>query len=150
MTVEDNKRLVARFIDDVFVDCRVKAIPELVTHDFISHTWGPNGLGRDGLVAVTSRIPAALSEISFRIEDSIGEGDRVVVRLTASATQHGEFMGLPPTGRRYEVGEIHLFRIADGAIAEHWHQLDQQALMRQLQGRSVNGAPPRTRRPSRT
>jgi nogalonic acid methyl ester cyclase/aklanonic acid methyl ester cyclase len=58
----------------------------------------------------------------------------VAIRLTASATQTGELMGMPPTGRRYSIGEIHIFRVADGRIAEHRHQLDQVGQMRQLQG----------------
>jgi predicted ester cyclase len=56
----------------------------------------------------------------------------VVVRLTASATHTGEFMGMPPSGRRYTIGEIHIFRVRDGLIVEHWHQFDQLGMMRQL------------------
>jgi predicted ester cyclase len=62
----------------------------------------------------------------------IGEGDRVAVRLTASATQVGEFMGMPGNGKRYTIGEIHIFRVRDGQIVEHWHQFDQLGMMRQL------------------
>jgi predicted ester cyclase len=76
----------------------------------------------------------ALSDVTFRIEDSIAEGDRVAVRLTASATQTGELMGMAPSGRRYTIGEIHIFRVADGRIVEHWHQYDQPGLRRQLSG----------------
>ena len=56
----------------------------------------------------------------------------MAVRVTARATQVGEFMGLPPSGKSYTIGEIHIFRIRDDKVVEHWHDFDQLALMRQL------------------
>ena len=61
-----------------------------------------------------------------------GEGDQVAVRLRSSATQSGEFMGMPASGRSYDVEEIHVFRLTNGRIAEHWHQLDAMGMMKQL------------------
>ncbi len=56
----------------------------------------------------------------------------MAVRFMAEATQVGEFMGLPPSGKTYRIGEIHIFRIRGGKVTEHWHQFDQLGLMRQL------------------
>jgi predicted ester cyclase len=78
------------------------------------------------------RVSKALTDVVFTIDDSIAEGDQVAVRLTASATQSGEFMGLPPSGERYTIPEIHIFRVRDGRIVEHWHPFDQLGMMRQL------------------
>jgi predicted ester cyclase len=41
-------------------------------------------------------------------------------------------MGLPPSGRRYTIAEVHIFRFRDGRLVEHWHQADLLGLMRQL------------------
>jgi predicted ester cyclase len=41
---------------------------------------------------------------------------------------------MPPTGKRYEIEEIHWFRVRDGRIAEHWHQADFLGMQRQLKG----------------
>jgi predicted ester cyclase len=62
----------------------------------------------------------------------IAEGGEVAVRLTSHAVQVGEFMGLPPSGKAYTIGEIHIFRIRDGRVSEHWHQADFLGMMRQL------------------
>ena len=66
------------------------------------------------------------------IDDMIAEGDRVAVRLTSSAIQTGPFMGIPASGKRYEIGEIHWFRLRDGRICEHWHEADFLGMLRQL------------------
>ena len=131
MTAEENKALVRRFVEEVFEKGRPDAVDELVADDFVPHTWA-SVEGREGLKRAMERVSKGLSDNRFSIEDMIAEGDRVAVRLTASARHVGDFMGLPPSGRSYTIGEIHIFRIRDGMIVEHWHQFDQLGLMRQL------------------
>jgi predicted ester cyclase len=127
-------RLVEPFVQEVPAKRRSEAIEEQVAPDLHSRTWGPDGTDRDGLRQAMARMARALSDVAFTIDDTITDGDRVAGRLTASATQTGELMGMPPTGRRSTVGEIHMFRIADDRIMEHWHQYDQPGMTRQLQG----------------
>jgi predicted ester cyclase len=46
---------------------------------------------------------AALSDVSFHIEDMIAEEDKVVVRGTYSAIHdRGEWLGMAPTGNRLQ------------------------------------------------
>jgi steroid delta-isomerase-like uncharacterized protein len=132
MTIEENRELVRRFVDEVFVGGNAAAVDELVAEDFVPHTWPYTGDGRADLRQAMERVSMGLAEVEFTIEDMIGEGDRVAVRLASSATHVGDFMGLSPSGNRYTIGEIHIFRIRDGQIVEHWHQLDAIGLMRQL------------------
>jgi steroid delta-isomerase-like uncharacterized protein len=131
MTADDNKALVRRFITDVFEEGNYTAVDELVAADFIPHTW-PGTTDRDGLKTAMERVAKALTDASFVIDDMIAEDERVAVRLTASATQTGDFMGMPPSGKRYTIEEIHIFRVRDGRIVEHWHEFDQLGMMRQL------------------
>ena len=137
-TLERNKALVRRFIDEIFLKGDFGAVDELLTEDFTPHTWGDMQPGRDGLKEAITRVSKGLSDTKMSIDDVIAEGDRVAVRLTSSAKQTGEFMGMPPSGKRYEIGEIHIFRLRDGRVAEHWHQADFLGMMRQL------GATPQT------
>jgi steroid delta-isomerase-like uncharacterized protein len=131
-STDANEQLVRRFIDEIFVAGRADAVDELVAPDFVSHTWGFEEDGRDKLRATTQRMQDTLRDVRFHIEDVVSDDDRVVVRLTSSATPTGDFMGVPAAGKAYRIGEMHWFRIADGRIAEHWHQHDALGLMRQL------------------
>ena len=125
-----SEALVSRFITDVFEQGRTDVVDQLVTPNFVSHPLP--GAGPDVMKQAISRVSTALSNARFDIQDVVAEGDRVAVRLTSTATQVGEFMGMPPTGRSYIIEEIHIFRISDGRIAEHWHQGDMLGLLRQL------------------
>ena len=130
MSTEANKALVKRFVDDVFAGGELAAVDALVTPDFVSH--GLPGTGPDVMKGAIQRTGAGLSNVRFEINDVIAEGDRVAVRLTSSATQSGELMGMAPSGKSYSIEEIHIFRVAEGRIAEHWHQMDAMGMMKQL------------------
>ena len=109
----------------------------------MAHTWpSPTGDPKADLKAAIDRTSKGLEDATFTIDDMIAEGDRVAVRLTSSARQVGEFMGMPPSGKRYEIEEIHWFRVRDGKVVEHWHQMDQMGMMKQL------GAMPEPRVPA--
>jgi steroid delta-isomerase-like uncharacterized protein len=132
MTIEENKALVRRFIDEIFLRGRSEAVDELLADDFVPHTWGATGDGKDALKEAIKRTSAGLSDTSMTIEDMIAEGDEVAVRLTSHAVQSGPFMGLPPSGKPYTIGEIHIFKIKRGKVTEHWHQGDFMGMMTQL------------------
>jgi predicted ester cyclase len=73
--------------------------------------------------------------------NSVAEGEWVVVRCTYSGTHRGTsrfpvdgglLMGVQPTGRTFEVQHIHMYRVLDGKIAEHFANRDDIGMMRQL------------------
>ena len=137
-TLEANKAIVRRFIDEIFLGGNFESVDALLTEDFTPHSWGSMQPGRDGLKEAIQRVQQGISDERMTIEDMIAEGDRVAVRLTSSATHTGDFMGMPASGKRYEIGEIHIFRIRDGRVSEHWHQADFMGMMKQL-GSSPGG-----------
>jgi predicted ester cyclase len=137
--LERNKDVARQVIDRVFMHQEDAAIDELISIDFIPHTFGSMPSGREGLRAGMRRAAAGVSEARFEIHDEIAEGDRVAVRLTSSARHTGQFMGIDPTGERYSIDEIHIFRIRDGQVIEHWHEFDKLALLSQLRGETPSG-----------
>ena len=130
--MRDNKALARRFIAEVFVGGSFAAANELLADDFVPHTWPYTGDGKADLKAAIERVSRGLAEPVWTVDDLVAEGDRVVARVTASARHVGPFMGSPATNRTYSIGEIHIFRIVNGKIAEHWHQYDGLSMMRQL------------------
>lgn len=130
--LDDNKALVRRFIGEIFERGNEAAVDELAAEEFESHALPSSGDGREDMRRAIERVHGGLADVEFTIEDMVAEGNRVAVRLRSSATHTGTFMGMPATGKHYSIEEIHLFRIDDGKVAEHWHQMDQMGLMKQL------------------
>ena len=57
----------------------------------------------------------------MEIVDLIGENDKVAARLLCSGTHSGEWLGHPPTGRRFHrVAEVYFFQVTDGRISNAW------------------------------
>jgi predicted ester cyclase len=75
---------------------------------------------------------AAFPDEQTVFENQIAEGDKVVSRMTSTATHTGGFQGIPPTGKRIRVTGIWIERIADGWIVERWGEVDMLGVMQQL------------------
>lgn len=132
MSIEANKSIVRRVIDEIFLEGKETAVDELLSEDFVGHSGPSSGDGRKDMKATIRRVAGGLSDATMKIHDVIAEDDRVAVRLTSHAVQVGQFMGLKPSGRAYTIDEIHIFRLRDGRVCEHWHQGDFLGMMRQL------------------
>jgi predicted ester cyclase len=63
-------------------------------------------------------------------ENLVGEGDRVAYHLSASHT--GAMMGIPSTGKRITMPEMHIARVEGGKFAERWSEFDMMGMMQQL------------------
>ncbi len=72
------------------------------------------------------------SNIRVAILDLLAEGDKVVARVEMTGDHDGEFVGLEPTGRSWQYQHVHIFRIEDGLIAEHWAVREDLKAMLQL------------------
>ncbi len=110
--------------------------------DFIDHEETP-GLTptKSGVEAFFRMQLAAFPDLSLDVEDTVADGDKVVARVRYTATNRGEFMGMPATGKRVDVQLIDIFRFGgDGLVHEHWGVMDALALMQQL-GAVPAGAP---------
>ena len=61
-------------------------------------------------------------------------GDKAVARMTFSATHTQPLQGIAPTGRRFDLRTIDIWRVENGKFAEHWDIVDYQGLQKQLRG----------------
>ena len=106
---------------------------ELCAPDYIAHGTGvfPD-LDVAGVKQMTLAFWTAFPDAQHVVEDLIAEGDKVVARVTSRATHQGEFMGIPPTGKRLSWTWIEIDRIKDGKIVECWDNSDDLGLMQQL------------------
>ncbi len=133
MSTEDNKALVRRFYDEVITKKNLAAIDEFIDPNFVNHALPPGmPAGIEGERQVFSRYTTAFPDTHFMVEDLIAEGDKVVARLSVSATQHGAYMSLPPTGKHVRFTGIDIIRLAGGKLVERWGEMDMLGLLQQL------------------
>ena len=92
----------------------------------------PNGL--PALVETFRGVFARMPDVQMRAEDRIIAGDRVVSRMILAATHTQPLQGIAPTGRRFELRTIDIWRVENGKFAEHWDIVDFPGLLKQLRG----------------
>jgi steroid delta-isomerase-like uncharacterized protein len=132
MTTEAGKAIVRQFADAINTDNET-AFLDLLIPDVVDH-YGLPGLppGREGWNMNRKILRTAFPDCHWDEEDLIADGNRVVGRYTLRGTHLGDFLGIPATGNTITVSNIHIFRIDDGKIVEHWGHGDDMGMMRQI------------------
>ena len=107
---------------------------ELVSNDLVEHEQTP-GLEptKEGVLQFFKLYTAAFPDLRMEGEQFFVNGDTVAVYYRASGTHSGEFMGIPATGKRFEVHGVDIVRFGDDGLArEHWGVFDAMGMMQQL------------------
>lgn len=121
MTVQDNKELVRRYNEEVWNNHNLEKASEFMDDDFLEET-----------IEHVRQFLTAFPDVHVTMEDLIAEGDKVVARLVATATNTGPFAGQPPTGKKVEIRSIRIYRITNNKFVDTWAMQDRLGLMEQL------------------
>ena len=111
----------------------IDAMESLVADNFVDNDAMPGmAPGKEGMVDMMRMYVGAFPDLNVVVDQWVAEGDLVVGVMTTTATQTGEFMGMPPSGKKFSVREIHMVRVAHGKMAEHWGVQNELSMMQQL------------------
>ena len=132
----DLKDLSRRFYKEVFENCNLGAVDDLLDENAIEHEPPPPGLtmkkGREGVKQLLKVYLDAFSSWSVDVHDQIAEGDKVVCRVTYKGTHSGDFVGIAPTGKSVTVEAFDAFRYKGDRIVEHWAVFDALGMLTQM------------------
>src|SRR5215471_10997711 len=102
------------------------------TQNFVHHFRSPVADGFEGLKQIGRMMNGAFPDVVVKEEDLVAAGDRVVERSLATATHKGSMVGETPTNKRIAWSEIHIYRLKDGKICEHWAEIAMMELLQQV------------------
>lgn len=132
MTLEQNKAIALKFYE-VFDQQDIEKGRELISADIIARGLDEKPIeGIDAVMAYGAMMFTAFPDGCHALDEVIAEGDKVFTRGTFSGTHQGELMGIPASGRSVHFSVVHIDRIVDGKVVEHWGQGDTLTLMKQL------------------
>jgi steroid delta-isomerase-like uncharacterized protein len=133
-TPEQNSALVDRYFNEVWNQGKVDVLDEIMSENATHRvpTLSLTVKGREAKKQFIKDALAGLSDLKFRVERQIAEGDKVASRWYLEANHTGTFMGLAGTGKAIKDQGIDLFIIVDGKIAEVNTNEDSMGFLRQL------------------
>lgn len=132
MLSEQNRALVLQFYK-AFDDRKIEQALDLLAPNFVAHLAGvPEPLDREEFKQFGMSFYLAFSQGQHAFNQVIISDDKVVTCGTFTATHLGAFQGLPPTGKQISLSIMHIDRVENGKIVEHWGQGDALGLMQQL------------------
>ena len=128
------KPLFGRLYHTVWNERRLEYIPQVIaeTHALGDPTVSGRGVGPAAYRRQVERFLTGLPDLKFIVDDTISEGDKLVVYWTIAGTHQGEFLGVPPTNKKVAFSGITINQIADGKILESTVIWDGLGLMKQF------------------
>ncbi len=133
MSVEENKAVTHRMIDEVWNKGNVDVLDEITAPDYARHLVGQDKpLDREGQKRRLSSFLTGIPDHRLSIENLFGEGDQVVFRIAVRGTHGGSLLGVAPTGKPIMLTAIDILRFENGKIVDHWGQMDMLGLRQQL------------------
>lgn len=121
-STEQNKAVIIKLLEEVDRG-NLEIFHEYYAADYVDHTPSPLrelAPGLEGIKQAFRLLYSAFPDTVHVIDDLIAEGDKVVVRLHATATHTGQIFDTPPTGKKVTLSSIVIYRLEQGKIVERW------------------------------
>jgi predicted ester cyclase len=129
---ERNRALSLRWFEEVWNQRLTATVDELLAPGGIGYMEGAVVRGPAEFKAVRAALLEAFPDLRVTVEDTVVEGDNVVVRWSASGTHLGDGLGLQATRSPVAFRGMTWQRFANGRMVEGWDAWNQGALIETL------------------
>jgi steroid delta-isomerase-like uncharacterized protein len=143
VTIEQNKAAALRWSQELWGQGKLAVADEIIAPDYVRHDPGDPfpARGPEDVKRIVAMLRTMLPDFRISVDAMIAEGDIVVSRYTATATDTVGYMGMPPTGKTIRTPAIQMFRFSNGKIVESWAARDDLGTLRQLGHLTLPGGP---------
>ncbi len=111
---EANKANELRLYEEVWNKGNFSLIPDLVSPDFITGDYK----GHEGYRQLVNAYREPMPDLHIKIDEIVGEGDKVVYRLSGTGTYTGKILGVDISGKKFSWTQAIFTRYKDGKVAE--------------------------------
>lgn len=133
-TIEQNKTTARRWSEELWSRGNLAVADEIIAPEYVRHDSGDPfpARGPEDVKRIVTMLRTMFPDFRIEIDAIVAEGDLVVSRYTATATDTVGYMGMPPTGKAIRTTAMQMFRFRDGRIVESWAVRDDLGTLRQL------------------
>jgi steroid delta-isomerase-like uncharacterized protein len=129
-----HKVVFGRLYHSVWNERRLEFLDQLIveTHALTEPTMSGTAVGPAAYRKRIELFLAGLPDLKFKVDETISDGDKLVVYWTITGTQREPLFGVPPTNKKVTICGVTMHEIADGKILESTVIWDRMSLVRQL------------------
>ena len=139
MSPEQLQAQTERFIEEVLNNRNLAIMEEFVAPEYILQGSQPPVQGPDGYRRFIEGVLVSFPDIHFTFEDFFTTGDKIALRWSMRATQQGEWLGLPPSGKAVTDSGINIQRVnEEGKLVEEWIRNDGLGALIQVGGFQIS------------
>ena len=121
LVTEFSAKAIVRQLIEAHQAKHARRTKELLSPDFVWHYGSDDSrLDRDDWLAGMAEGSEAFSDLKIGIEQMLGDGNQVAVRLVIDARHTGSFEGIEATNARIRFASMWIVRVEGDHIAEVW------------------------------
>jgi steroid delta-isomerase-like uncharacterized protein len=138
MTAQDNLAIQQKFGTAVNTG-QLELLRDVVASDVVDHDPDPDqGPGPEGYIRMFAAMRTSFPDLSVSVDQLVTDDDKIAIAYTITGTQKGEFMGVPPTGRKIRARGVQIARFQNGKMVERWGSSDQLGILEQIGARATS------------
>lgn len=143
MTTENHRQSIESpaqiMVDEVWSRGDLDLIDDVVTADYVEYDPAlPEPIrGPEALKETIAMFRKGTPDLTKTIQQTIVDGETVVIPYTATGTHKGEILGVAPTGNEIEVQGVFVYHGEGGRLSEGTDLWDTYGLLRQIDAVSM-------------
>lgn len=138
MSVEENKAIARRFINELWNERKYEVADDIFSEDFVTETISNNpvpweGKGPESMKHHIQHWLMSVPDMQFHVDNLIADEKQVVIHWNATGTSEKPFMGIAATGKPIKLLGVTISRIERGKIAFNQTIIDTLGFLQQLE-----------------
>ncbi len=132
-----NRALAIRWFEEIWNQRRTETLDELMAPNATGYMEGKEIHGPEDFKAMRAALLGAFPDIRLVVEDTVADGDHVVVRWRAIGTHGGDQLGFRASQLPVNFRGMTWMTFADSRVIKGWDSWNQGALFQTLQAASA-------------
>jgi steroid delta-isomerase-like uncharacterized protein len=112
---------------------QLERLRDVIASSVVDHDPAADqGKGPEGFIHFFTGFREAFPDLSIAVEHVVADDNNVAFAYTITGTHKGNFLGIPPSGKKIKARGMQISRFEDGKIVERWGSSDELGILQQI------------------
>lgn len=118
---EEVKALTDQYLE-IWNEGKIEVVDEIFSPEYVLHDYslGKEYTSLDEYKSFVKRNRTAFPDLNVSIDETVVEGNKLVIRWTMTGTHEGPLGEVPPTGKKVNMYGVNILNVINGKFTEEW------------------------------